>query len=138
MVRASRLHREGQGFESLIAHTMVCYVYILYNKQHDKFYIGQTYSLKKRIAEHKAGLGNYTSRYGEWLFVYYEKVVDRAQAMSREKYFKSLKSKVFLKEFIKKQRTSSVGWVPITIGIYTERVRGSNPLASTISWKQKY
>jgi len=28
----------------------------MYNKKHDKFYIGQTYSLKKRINDHKTGL----------------------------------------------------------------------------------
>jgi putative endonuclease len=83
---------------------MVYYVYILYNTDHDKFYIGQTYSLTKRIAEHKAGKSSYTSRYGKWLFVYYEKLSTRAEAMRREKYFKSLKSKEYLKKFIKEKR----------------------------------
>jgi len=67
------------------------YTYIIYNKKHDKFYIGSTYSLKKRINEHKTGEGNYTSRYdGEWTFVYYEKHNDRSEAVQRERYFKSL------------------------------------------------
>ncbi len=77
----------------------------MFNKKHDIFYIGQTYSLKKRINEHKTGLGNYTSRYdGEWLYLYSEKFDTRAEAMKREKYFKSLKSKVYLKKFIKEKR----------------------------------
>jgi putative endonuclease len=84
---------------------MTCYVYILYSKQSDKFYIGQTYSLKKRITEHKTGVGNYTSRYAEWVFVYYETLPTRADAMRREKYFKSFKNKKYLKEFIKQQRS---------------------------------
>lgn len=78
------------------------YCYIMYNKKHDIFYIGQTYSLQKRTNEHKNGLGNYTSRFdGEWCYLYSEKFETRAEAMGREKYFKSLKSKVYLKKFIK-------------------------------------
>ena len=86
---------------------MVYYVYILYNTDYDKFYIGQTYSLRKRILEHKAGKSTYTNRYGDWTFVYYEKLPTRANAMHREKYFKSLKSKEYLKKFIKEKRSSN-------------------------------
>lgn len=85
---------------------MEFFVYIIYNPKHDKFYIGQTYSLLKRvISEHKKGMGNYTSRYdGKWLFLYYEKCLTRKEAMNREKHLKSFKSKKYLKEFIKKMR----------------------------------
>lgn len=89
------------------------YVYVLYNLKHDKFYIGQTYSLLKRVVnEHKVGLGNYTSRYdGKWLFIYYESYNTRGEAMGRERYLKSFKSKTYLKQFIKSKRgaISSVG-----------------------------
>ncbi|MFA5813736.1 MAG: GIY-YIG nuclease family protein [Patescibacteria group bacterium] len=83
------------------------FIYIMYNLKHDKFYIGQTYSIKKRITEHKTGQGNYTSRYdGEWLYLYSESFSTRAEAMQREKYFKSLKNKEYLKEFIRSQRNN--------------------------------
>ncbi len=96
------LHRGGRGFESPSVHIMKCFVYIIYNIDHDKFYVGQTYSLKKRIFEHKNSLGNYTSRYGtNWSLLYFEVCEDRKVAMTREKYFKSLKSKIALKNFIK-------------------------------------
>ncbi len=85
----------------------------MYNEKHDKFYVGSTYSLKKRTTEHKTGKGNYTSRYdGTWLFVYYEKFSTRGEATKREKKLKQLKSKVYLKEFIKKKRASSVDLSP--------------------------
>ncbi len=92
---------------------MRCYIYILYNVVHDKFYIGQTYSLSKRIVEHQTGKGQYTSRYsGDWKFVYYESYQSRAEAMRRERQLKRLKSKEYLKRFVKEKRmsaSSSVG-----------------------------
>ena len=78
------------------------YVYIIYNIKHDKFYIGQTYSLKKRIFEHKNGLSKYTSKFdGEWIFVYKEKYGARAEAMKREKFLKNQKNNNFYKKLCK-------------------------------------
>jgi putative endonuclease len=80
------------------------YVYIIYNQKHDKFYIGQTYSLKKRIYEHKNGLSGYTSKYnGEWFFVYKEKYKTRSKAMKREKFLKAQKNKNFYKKLCRNE-----------------------------------
>ena len=86
------------------------YAYILYNAKHDTFYIGQTYSLLKRIImEHKAGLGKYTGRYdGEWLLLYFEKFATRAEAMQKEKEWKEFKSKVYLKKYQTKARLAQL------------------------------
>ena len=81
---------------------MKFYTYILYNKENDKFYIGSTNNLKKRLVEHNERKSNYTSKYvGGWLLVYYEVFYSRLEAMERERYFKSFKSKVYIKQFIK-------------------------------------
>jgi putative endonuclease len=78
------------------------YVYIIYNTKHDKFYIGQTDNLNKRIYEHKNKLALYTSKYdGDWLFLYYQKFKSRSEAMLREKFLKQQKNKDFYKNLCK-------------------------------------
>jgi len=75
------------------------FVYLLYNKKHDKFYIGQSNSLERRIFEHNFGLSNYTSKYdGTWEKVYSERFDDRKEALIRERFLKKQKSKKFYKK----------------------------------------
>ena len=77
-------------------------VYSIYNKDHDKFYIGQTFDLEARIKEHnnKAFRG-YTSRFdGEWQLIYKEMVATRQEALKREKQLKSYQGREFIKKYI--------------------------------------
>jgi putative endonuclease len=75
------------------------YIYIIYNKVHDKYYIGQTHSLGKRIAEHNLCLSKYTSKYdGGWEVIYSEGFQSRGDAMKREKFLKKQKSKDFYRK----------------------------------------
>ncbi|MFH0891824.1 MAG: GIY-YIG nuclease family protein [Candidatus Falkowbacteria bacterium] len=78
---------------------MKFFVYILYNKKYDKFYIGQTDNLRRRIFEHQNRLSVYTSKYnGGWHLVYQEKYDTRSEAMIQEKFLKNQKSKKFYKK----------------------------------------
>lgn len=78
---------------------MTFYIYIIYNIKHDKFYIGQSIDLNKRIIEHNEGLSNYTSKYdGEWILCYHEEYKSRSEAIKRERFFKKQKNKVFYKK----------------------------------------
>lgn len=77
------------------------YVYIIYNPDHDKFYIGQTNNLQARIQEHNLGLSKYTSKYsGRWLLKYEELFGTRKEAMAREKFLKRQKNKEFYRKLI--------------------------------------
>jgi len=79
-------------------------VYIIYNKQFDKFYIGQTCDLEKRLKEHNMGLSRYTSKYpGKWILKYKESFNTRKEAMEREKFLKKQKNKNFYWKLIKAQ-----------------------------------
>jgi len=72
------------------------YTYIAHNSKHNKFYIGQTDNLIRRINEHNSGMSNYTSKYdGEWKITYYETFDSRSDAMKREKFLKKQKNKEF-------------------------------------------
>jgi putative endonuclease len=78
------------------------FVYIAYNKRHDKFYIGQTNNTERRELEHCLGFSAYTSRYdGRWEISYREKFSSRAEAMQREKLLKKQKSKPFYRKLCK-------------------------------------
>lgn len=76
------------------------YVYILYSDVHDRFYIGQTNDLEKRLDRHNKGYVKSTKAYKPWRLLYYEKYNSRSEAMKREGYLKSLKSKAALKDLI--------------------------------------
>jgi len=78
------------------------YTYIAYNAKHDKFYIGQTNNLCKRITEHNLGVSNYTSKYdGKWEMLYKEEFNSRSDAMQRERFLKKQKNKEFYRKLCK-------------------------------------
>jgi len=73
-------------------------VYIVYNQQNDKFYIGQTNDLHRRLEEHNTGKVNFTSKYrGSWELVFKEEFLKRTEAIQRENFLKKQKNKIFYK-----------------------------------------
>jgi len=79
------------------------YVYAIYNRKHDKFYIGQTEDIDSRLKLHNDGTfkGSYTSRFdGEWLIIYKEELSDRVSAIRREKQLKSYRGREFVISYI--------------------------------------
>ena len=81
---------------------MIFFVYIIYNKKHNKFYIGQTHDLSKRLKEHNSGLSKYTSKHdGDWELKYKEELESRSSAFRREKFLKKQKNKNFYWKTIK-------------------------------------
>ena len=76
------------------------YIYVLEGKD-GEFYTGFTKDLKKRLAEHNAGLGTYTKRYAPWELIYYEACRDILDAERREKYIKTTQGRRLLKRRLK-------------------------------------
>jgi len=79
------------------------YVYALYNRKHNKIYIGQSEDLDLRIILHnnKRFKKSYTARFdGEWILIYKEEVTDRNTALTREKQLKSYQGRQFIKKYI--------------------------------------
>jgi len=78
------------------------FVYALYNAESDKVYIGETGNLEQRVEEHNKKRGNhYTAKFaGQWDLIYKEEVVDREQALVREKQLKSFRGREFIKQHI--------------------------------------
>ena len=77
------------------------YLYILYDCLRDKYYIGQTNNLVDRLKRHLNHRSKYTKT-GDWSLVYQELYNTRIEAFRRERYLKSLKSKLKIKELINK------------------------------------
>jgi len=78
-------------------------VYALFNKKHNKIYIGQTKNLEERIRLHKEKLfkNSYTSRFdGDWILIHREDVSTRQKALKREKQLKSCQGRKFIRSKI--------------------------------------
>ena len=76
------------------------YAYVLYSKDFDRFYKGHCENLEIRLAEHNSGKTKSTKAYIPWMIVYYESFNTRAEAIKREKYFKTAVGRRFLKKKI--------------------------------------
>ena len=73
------------------------YVYILYSRECDKFYIGQTNNMDDRLKRHNAGEVRSTSPYRPWeLSIIIEKA-SRSEAMLLEKKLKNLSKERIIK-----------------------------------------
>ncbi|NLN31595.1 MAG: GIY-YIG nuclease family protein [Bacteroidales bacterium] len=75
-------------------------VYILYSKSRDKYYVGYTNNLERRISEHNRRKGKFTDTGIPWEIVYTEQYCTKKEAMNREKFIKSQKSKDKIIEII--------------------------------------
>ena len=76
---------------------MTYHVYVLRNPE-NRFYIGFTADLARRLFEHQNGLAGWTRSRGPWDLVYQEAFDDRAQAIRRERALKSGQGRASLRE----------------------------------------
>ncbi|MFY0674302.1 MAG: GIY-YIG nuclease family protein [Bacteroidia bacterium] len=79
------------------------YVYILYSRGFDRYYIGQN-NLGSRLERHNKGYVKSTKAYKPWELVFSEEFDTRQQAMQRESELKRLKSKVKISELVTASR----------------------------------
>ena len=74
------------------------FVYIIYSKQRDRFYIGQTQDVTQRIQQHRIRRNLGTD---DWELVHQEVFLTRADAMRREASIKARKSRKFIQSLCK-------------------------------------
>mgnify|MGYP001573540390 CR=1 FL=1 len=65
------------------------YVYVLRSDRDEKFYIGSTSDLRKRISTHSAGGVPSTRQRRPLKLVFYEAYLAKIDAIRREQYFKT-------------------------------------------------
>ena len=80
------------------------FVYILYSESSDRYYIGQTNNLEKRLQKHNLGLVDSTRHSRPWKVHFSLDVPTRKDSMKVEKYLKNLKSHKRLEDWIRKKR----------------------------------
>ena len=76
---------------------MPYFVYVLKSESSGKSYVGHTSNLNKRLVEHNNGKSLSTRSKKLWMLVYQEGYSSRAEAASRERYFKSVEGRLELK-----------------------------------------
>jgi len=64
------------------------YVYLLQSEKTEKFYIGFTADLKRRISEHNTGQVSSTKAHTPYKLVYFEGFRSKQDALTREKKLK--------------------------------------------------
>ncbi len=77
------------------------YVYILYSKSHDRYYVGQTNDVERRLIEHNENPRmTYTHKFRPWELVRQYEVDTRSNAMKLERYIKKMKSRKIIERLI--------------------------------------
>ena len=76
------------------------YVYVLRSAKDQKFYIGSTNDLQRRVKEHQQGKNVSTAKRLPMELLYFEGHRSKEDAIRREKYFKTTKGKVTLRQML--------------------------------------
>ena len=83
------------------------YVYVLRSAEDKKFYIGSTNDLHRRVDEHQSGKNISTAKRLPMELWYFEGHRSKEDAIRREKYFKTTKGKVMLRQILRTSLDSS-------------------------------
>jgi putative endonuclease len=76
------------------------FVYILYGKILERFYIGTTNNIERRLAQHNRPHKGYTNSGQPWVLLYSEQFASKKDALKRELYIKKKKSKEFIEKLV--------------------------------------
>jgi len=65
------------------------FVYVLFSENFNRYYVGMTINLEKRLKAHNSGNVKSTKAYLPWEIINKEQFTTRLEARQREKYLKS-------------------------------------------------
>ena len=77
------------------------YIYVLLSEKDKRLYTGYTENLKSRFEQHSKGLVRSTKDRRPMSLIYSEACLSKKDALHREKYLKSYKEKLFLRNRLK-------------------------------------
>ncbi len=77
------------------------YTYVLLSQKDGNYYTGCTNNLKRRFEEHNNGQVHSTKFRTPFKIIYYEACLNKEDAFRRERYLKSGKGKLYLKNRLK-------------------------------------
>jgi predicted GIY-YIG superfamily endonuclease len=77
----------------------MCFVYSIQSENNpDRYYVGLTSDVARRLAEHNAGKSIHTNRFKPWKLVTYTAFVDKSKAEKFEVYLKTSSGRAFAKK----------------------------------------
>ncbi len=74
------------------------YVYIIYSSSLEKYYVGSTEKVEKRLWQHNAGRGNFTSKGCPWVLIVSIECSSRSEAVQLELKIKKRGIKRYLQD----------------------------------------
>jgi len=77
------------------------YIYVLISKKDNKFCVGYTDDLKRRIEQHNNGYVESTKHRRPLKLIYYEVCINQQDALHREKYLKTSFGKRYIRNRLK-------------------------------------
>lgn len=89
-----------EGRSMVVENLSMFFTYVLQSRIDNKYYVGSTNDLRKRLGEHNNGKVRSTKNRVPLDLVYYEACLDKIKAIKREKYFKTGFGRGFLKNRI--------------------------------------
>ncbi|WP_370871209.1 GIY-YIG nuclease family protein [Algoriphagus sp.] len=78
----------------------MAWLYILYSKKLNKYYVGACKELERRVYEHNVGHSKFTSTGIPWELAYKEEYPDLVLAKRRELAIKKRKSRVYIESLM--------------------------------------
>jgi putative endonuclease len=81
----------------------MAYMYVLYSRKLDKYYVGSCKNIVRRIYEHNIGHSRFTSFGIPWDLVYHERFDNQILARKREMHIKKQKSRKNIISLINKK-----------------------------------
>ena len=88
---------EDKSFPLFLFRNMPHFVYIIYSENSDRFYVGETLNVQRRIEQHNAGHYNHASTKfaNDWKLFLKIECHNRTQALKMERFIKKMKSRKF-------------------------------------------
>jgi putative endonuclease len=79
---------------------MLFTVYVIYSEKLNRYYIGYTTDIEKRMTEHNRGISAFTSKASDWVLKWKKEFTSRESAMQEERRIKGKKSRKYIEYLI--------------------------------------
>jgi len=80
---------------------MTAYTYVTFSEKLNKYYIGSTTDIERRLLEHNRGKEKFTRTGCPWILVYTEVFIELLDARRRELYIKKQKSRKYIETLVR-------------------------------------
>ena len=80
---------------------MTAYTYVTFSEKLNKYYIGSTTDIERRLLEHNRGKEKFTITGCPWILVYTEVFIELLDARRRELYIKKQKSRKYIETLVR-------------------------------------